>query len=311
MIELLFNKDNKGNEEIKELLGFVDKSFTYSNFISDLYLSTHELIKLIGRAVYEEALTSYASDSPNKLFLFYLRYAIVSHAYMNYSKVNDLSHRSDGRAVRLDEYEKIPFEWMITRNDSALERKYYKALDALLEYLDNENEGWKSTDNYRKSHKTLIQSTSDFDDVFPLDSRFLFLKLEPGLVMAEDSEIQPRIGKELLSELKKKVTEENEELYKYIRHAMVYKSLEWAMRRLSVNLFPEGVLHSYLLNKNYHSKSNQTIESSEAAQQFGKDAYYYLMKIETLIKARKITYSTDGKIKYFFGFEDNDQFITT
>lgn len=314
MTELLFNKKRNGAEELKKILGFIDAKFTYQNIESDLILATHELISLIGKEVYAEVEQTYHSDTPDLVFLFMVRYPIAVKAYLTYTKINDLSHRNDGRAIRLDEHEKIPFEWMIDRNDAALERKYYKSLDSLLEYLDHTNAIWKTSENYIKAHKTIIRSTSDFADVFPLDSRFLLLKMEPGLVLCEKFDILPRVGKEVLLKLKKdiknnKIAPDDEELYMCIRHAMVFKSLEWAMRRLSVNLFPEGIIHSYLLNKNYHGKSNVSDESEEAAQQFGKDASHFLANIELLLKKRN-TSSSNDTISFSFGFDNTDKFIT-
>lgn len=310
MTKLLFNKEKNGADELKKILGFIDANFTYQNIESDLIIATQEIISLIGKEVYAEVEQTYYSQTPNQVFLFMVKYPIAVKAYLTYTKINDLSHRSDGRAIRLDDHEKIPFEWMIDRNDAALEKKYYKSLDSLLEYLDQTNVTWKKSKNYQKAHKTIIQSTSDFADVFPLDSRYLLLKMEPGLVLCEKFDIQPRIGKEVLHKLKEDIknnqlASDDEELYMCIRHAMVFKSLEWAMRRLSVNLFPEGILQSYLLNKNYHGNENE-----EAAQQFSKDASHYLINIESIIKKRKTSYSSD-KISYSFGFNDTDNFITT
>jgi hypothetical protein len=319
MVDLLFNKEENGTQELKKLLGFIDADLDYDNLESDLFSATLSMQKTISKEVYSKVLDLYLADeNPDPVqekkdsqFIYMVRYPIVVSAYTNYVAVNDLSHTNDGRKARIDEYEKTAFEWQIKSNNTALERRFYKALDNLLEYLDENSEEWKESENYKRAHKTLIRSTFDFNDVLPLDSRYLFEKLVPGLKQSEDFDIIPRIGENLLEELKREVKIENQELYTCIRYAMVYKSMAWGMRRLSVNLFPEGILTSYSLNKNYHEKRTQTDESEEAAQRYEADAKQYLIQIESIIKKRNTTIISSQKVENKFRFDDTDNFVNT
>jgi hypothetical protein len=318
MIELLLDKDS-GSQELKKLLGFVDANISYTNLYSDLVTASLEMVKIVGNEVYAEAIKDY-KEATNPDFVYLMQIAIVSNAYREYVKANDLSHTNDGRKARIDEYEKTAFEWQINKNDAALERKYYRALDHLLEYLDKNIETWNESENYKKAHKTLIKSTDDFADVFPLDSRYLFEKLVPGLVQCEHFDIIPRIGKERLNALKTEVKPADEELLCYVRYAMVFRALSWGYRRLSVNLFPEGMVSSYLINKNMNERRSAANEAQEASQQFGWDADAYLQKIESFIQAEKAesANNTDNspplketKPANDFKFKDNDNFIST
>ncbi len=314
MIKLLFNKESNGTEELKELLGFIDADMKFENLKSDLISSSLEMQKLISREVYAGILEVYKKASPGEeeeALLYAVRYPVAIHAYSNHAVVNDLAHTNDGRKARIDEHEKSAFEWQIKNNDAALERRFYKALDNLLDYLDENSEEWKNSENYKKAHKTLVKSTFDFNDVFPLDSRYLFEKLVPGLMQSEDFDIIPRIGSEKLELLKSKIEPDDMELCRCIRYAMVYKALAWGMRRLSVNIFPEGILYSYSLNKNHHEKRNQSEEPEEAAQKYDADALLYLSRIEDLMKKQNSKPDSGQGITYDFGFDDNDNFVNT
>jgi hypothetical protein len=45
-------------------------------------------------------------------------------------------HTNNGRKMRQDEGEKLPFQWMLDNDNAALEKRYYRALDDLIKFLD-------------------------------------------------------------------------------------------------------------------------------------------------------------------------------
>jgi hypothetical protein len=266
-MKLLFTE---GAEEIKALLGFVDADFDNDKIKSQLYTATRELKKLIGSEAYEYFHALYTKPTgeeegsiteEEEYILYNARYPIALDAVRNYAPLGDLNFTKNGRKMRNDDNQTAAWEWMVNRSDESLEKHFYKSIDTLLEVLDDINpifkpaDGetppvkWKNTEAYLKTHRLFVRSTSDFDNYFPISSRLLLLKLQPGLSQCERLDIVPRIGKDKNKELKAALLEPSSEvdadLLELIKEACVYYALAWGVRRLRVSLLPEGVLQRY------------------------------------------------------------------
>lgn len=289
-MELLFTPQI-GNEELAELLGFLDIDIKYKKLSSKLITATNDVIALVGQEMYTLALAEYKKtiDQNNDL-IFHMRYPIAIQAYRKFAPHNDVSHTNKGRINRVEENEKTPFEWMIDLDNKALERSYYEALDNLIKYLDKNIDTWKETDAYEKTHNLFLRTAEQFDDFFPIgNSRLILLKLAPGIRKAEDNEIKPRIGSTLFATMKQQLKDNseeiNEELLYKIREACVYRSMAWAMQRLSVQLFPEGVLQGFVSDRMTINarKPSEKSETAATAQYFNADADIVLREIESII----------------------------
>lgn len=317
-MKLLFD-ENTASSELKELLGFLDADFDFPNIKPDIITATREVIALVGKEVYEKAVLAYyeeeiepeeESEDETELeeeseeetefeeevepkvydikdFLFAIRYPIAVNAYRLYAPSNDLSHTNNGRKMRMDDHEKNAFEWMIDRDNEAQEKRYYRALDDLLSFLEeNEVPEWLNSENYKKAKLLLVSSTKDFDSVFPIESRLLYQKLVPGLLQCQHYEILPRISKEKLQEMQEiPLSEENEELHRHIKEAMVYYAMAWAFPRYSVTLFPEGVLQYYKSDRATTQVKKPALmkEPEWVAQSFTSDAQKAFREIERLM----------------------------
>ncbi len=297
-MKLLFNDNSTHISD--ELLGFVDADVNSSKIKSELITATKDLTTLIGQEAYGYAVKLFEKEAPNedeKFTLYQFQYPIAVDAYRHYVHSGDLSHTNNGRKMRNDEHEKAAFEWMINKDNQALEKRYYKAVDNLLDFLDDENPTlieatgevaevkWKKTEAFRKTHRLFVRSTSDFDEYFPINSRLLLLKLQPGLSQCERLEILPRIGKEKFvlykALLDGTVTEGDidETLLALIKEACVFFALSWALRRLRVELLPEGILQRYAAERN--TKPAEKLEAELTAQSFKADAQKVLQAIES------------------------------
>jgi len=292
-MKLLFKDENKS--ELKDLLGFIDADFLFKNIKSDIITATREVMSVIGKEVYDKAVGLYESteDLPDDdiHFLYMVRYPIAVQAYWLYAPSNDLSHTNNGRRMRIDDHEKQAFEWMLDRDNDSIEKRYYRAIDDLIIYLEeyDVNE-WKDSDAYKKQKELFVFSTPDFDEIFPIKSRLLFLKLMPGLKQCQENEIKPRLGEkylEIQTKLKSTadLTAEEKILMYAVKKAMVFYSLSWAMPRLSINLFPEGILQAYRSERSTTNsrKPALKLETQEAAQAFSGDFEKVILEIERLM----------------------------
>lgn len=306
-MKILFNTTTTaGNTELKELLGFIDADLKLKNLIPDITTATNDVIDLVGIEVYNKAIEAYNEGNiteENKAFVYAVRYPIAVNAYRLHAPSNDLAHTNNGRKMRQDESEKQAFEWMIDRDNAALEKRYYRALDDLIKFLDRSKVEfeltttlytiWTNSEAFKATHNLFIRTVKDFDEIFPIHSRLLLIKLAPGISDCEQYEIRPRVGHEKLSTLRTALKENTPltdatdiALIRLIRKASVAYSFAWAMPRLSVQLYPEGVLQHVTSDKatTRGAKPSLKNETQEAAQAWRTDFDRAIKAIETLLE---------------------------
>lgn len=299
-MKLLFKKD-RDTEEIKDLLGFVDSDINVVNMWADLRTATSELCDIIGVELYNLAQTYYEEDleedNIETEFLHLIRYPIALNGYRLNAPSSDLAHTNNGRKMRVDSETKLPFEWMIDRDNASMEKAYFRALDQLLKFLDQQplvseiGAKWFGSETFKKTNQFFVSSTVVFDSVFPINSRLLYLKLVPGIEDCELYQIKGRIG-EKWATLKGynplnivDAPQQDLDLLRMIRRACVFSAMAWAMPRLSVNIYPEGVLQHYTSDRQTTQGKKPPLKSeTEAARQaFKNDADKALREIELLL----------------------------
>lgn len=318
---LLFT-DVTGNDELKELLGFLDADLKFKNLKSDIIEATNEVIQLIGQEMYDTAVTAYAKadnvkTQDEKDLIFAVRYPIAIQGYRTFAQTKDLAHTNKGRHTRIGENEQAAFEWMIVRDNKAMERKYYKSLDNLITYLDVKGgNAWKATGAFKATHDLFIRTTAEFDMHFPIGkSRLLLIKLASGIRQAEKRDIKPRIGAVLFDAMKTKLkvgdNVDDANLLLLIQEACTYKAMAWAMRRLSVQLFPEGVLQTFFSDRSTVIGKRPTLksETEAAAQAFDQDAKQVLLNIESIIT--KLNYVEGDQEEVYPSYSKTDKYFST
>jgi len=306
-MKLLFQTTGTaGNTELKELLGFIDADLKLKNLLPDIVTATNDVIDLVGIEVYKKALEAYNDANiadEHKDFIYTIRYPIAVNAYRLHAPSNDLAHTNNGRKMRQDDGEKQAFQWMIDSDNAALEKRYYRALDDLIKFLDRskvETENaqtlytiWTNSEAFKATHELMIRTVKEFDTVFPIKSRLLLLKLAPGISDCEQYEIRPRVGDEKLTTLRTKLKSNTDltdatdiELIRLIRKASVAYSFAWAMPRLSVQLYPEGVLQHVTSDRATTRGAKPTLknETQEARQAWETDYKRALIEIEKLLE---------------------------
>jgi len=289
-MKTLFNKSgSNGSTELKILLGFLDVDIKYANIKSDILSATKEVKALVGKEVFDKAFDAYNSeDTTQEELLYYMRFPIAINAYRMYAPNADLAHTPNGRKMRVADYEKNAFEWMIDRDNEALERKYYRALDDLLHYLEEaELPEWKASDEYKNLQKSIFKTTEEFNYHFPIESRLLLMRMLPGINQCLNHEIKPRLGNQLNDLFAEGVPSDKEELIFNVKQACAYYALAWALPRFSVRIFPEGVLQQYVTNTatTRGKKVPELNEIAWAKQSFEEDYKKAIARIETILRS--------------------------
>ncbi|WP_313579806.1 DUF6712 family protein [Chishuiella sp.] len=315
-MELLFTN----SEELKQYLPYIDADITFENIILDANNSTKTIIKIIGKELYNSIYKLQQEDSEsNKQLISSVAYPIAVDAYRNYVINNDVAHTNSGRRMRVSEHEKQAFEWMIDRDNKQLEKRYYKALDNMIETLDElnplvkSNKNWKDSEEYKNTFYPLFRTTDEFNEYFEIESRYLLIKLIPGIKKCIQEEVIPRITESIWSEyftaLKENKSIPNQNILYHIKAACAYYSLFWASTRLSATILPEGILQNFVA-ENQTSQAKKVPDTNQFGvlkNVFEKDYKAELVKIENLIKPK---INSDNKsISYEIDLSKNDKII--
>jgi hypothetical protein len=310
-MKLLFNEQTK----FRDILGFLDGDYKFIALKPDLVEATYDLIKIIGEPIYESVVEIYessSSDDDKKYFLERVQYPIALDAYRTSAKGSDLGHTPNGRNNRIEDNQRIAFEWQIERSDRELERKYYKSVDSLITFLDKNVTEWKDTDAYKATHNLFIRNVDEFEQYFPIgSSRLLFLKLAGGIRKAEYDQILPRIGSDKFTALKEGLKTDasnlDQNLLSVIREALVFESLSWAIPRLSAQLFPEGLLQMADTSRLTTSARVAAVGNAAEAlsQRFQKDAKTAFIKIEEYVKVPAVPATPYQPLTPNFNPDDN------
>ena len=269
---MLFNKNNTGIDEAKSLIPFIYANLPFDNLKIDIDLSESDITKLIGKDVYKLANNFYHSDNyqapddsgssssliaNNELLtklVHKIQLPVILHAFKSYSKNTLLSHSDKGPQIIVTETEKPAFEWQINYDNEAMLQKEYKALDDLIEFLD-ENidliEEWKNSEAYKESKSLFINSAKEFNDIYPINnSRRLFITIIPFIKEVERKFILPALTKTVFDELKQSIISESstidDDLLYYVKIPIVLLTMSISIKRLSVELLPDGVFQNNL-----------------------------------------------------------------
>lgn len=316
-MKILFNIEDAdiSSDEIKEHIGYVDADLNFKNLLPDIITASNELKKLLGKEVFDHLHKHYTDGLVAGVFQYdftdyqdnilrAIRYPSLVKAYALYAPTNDLSHSNDGRTARSNENSKTPWQWQIDEDNKAQEKRYYRALDDLIELLDDSKQDnyntltdlakadtiyhkWINSEAYKALKSLFVNSVDDFSKYFQIESRLLLQKIAPGMSECERKEILPRIGKEKFDLLKLgTISTENKELFDLIQAACTYYAMAWAIPRFSVTLFPEGVLQYQVSDRTTtNAKKPALLNEHELSRQtFAGTVKSLLIDIENLVK---------------------------
>ncbi len=324
-MKLLFNKAGADfSKEFKDALGFVDADFKFQKIKPDLVNATQEIASFLGNATYLEIVATYESNFDYETtagqILQFAQNAIANLAYRYFAPSNDLQHGTNGRKMLTSEDSKTPFEYMIVASNDELERRSHRAMDNLINLLDESSNTWKASDNYKATHRLFVRTVKEFNQFYTINSRYLLEKLSPGIAMAEKRLIIPRIGQTAYDALKAKrkdgsaLSADEETLLLMIQEATVYAALAWGVIRLQVTLFPDSISQA-VRGDSATIKGRMPIVNNvldQLEQKFKEDTAQVLLDIEAAVKEpdpEPTTQTTNCPDEDKFGFRTDDGFV--
>jgi len=241
-----------------------------------------------------------------------IQLVVALNAYRRYVPSLDLLHSDKGRQITVTEEEKPAFEWQIEKDNENLVSLANEAMDFLLEFLDEHIEDktgegdeavlvipWGESDAYNSSRELMIFKVDQLEKVFSIHgSRLIYLSLVPFMRRIQDNEIRSCFTEEKWAELKEEwmdddISEENEVIVDLARQAMGLLALSTAIRRLSVQVLPDGLFTNLVTNVIKSKLSTSKIDRNEVSGYLEKDGLNQLKKLQE--KLTKMTVVAAGE----------------
>lgn len=275
---MLFNRDNNGSVELQRITGFSYASNDFSTLEPEILEATRTVAGLIGDAVMEEAEQAYQSgDYEIDGLVWAVQQAVAVLAVSRFSKGNLVSHQDSGSKVIGDENAKIPWEWMIDRDEQAQRERWFRSMDSLYGFLEKtQRASWMESD-IRKAYKaSIVRSLDQFERVYPVDGSYYVYYMLQNLVIESQPRLRRMVGADIWEAM---VGDEPQQLHKDLlplcqRYAVI-SALIKAVRRWNLEVFPLTIARRF-------SPSYQGNQATRAALRTEIDAY--VSGLETQLK---------------------------
>lgn len=282
----------KDSKQLRKLSSSWYASNDFEKVSQEIELETEELAKIIGDDLIDKAQDIADKQQPEadeRKLLERIQLPIALMAVYRFYQSNIVSHDQSTRKIKVDnDNEKLPWEWMLNRDDAAHLSKAQRATDRLIAYLDKHDiEEWKDSPQKIAAKRLFVNNTATFGDYYPIDNsaRFYYLAL-PLLKEIQVNEIKDALGADydaLLSSYQDDdLSDYNKELLDLVRRAQVLGTLALAVRRLNTQVLPEGIVKTL---KSQSQTANATRpatvdEINYFSKRLEQDAFRYLDKVK-------------------------------
>ena len=203
--------------------------------------------------------------------------AVAFMATMRFYRLNDLSHENAGRKVKTDKNnEARPFEWQLARDDRAHLEEYYRALDRLLDLLQDNTE-FKASKTWQRQQLLIVKDADSLSYLTGLDpSPWLYLRLVPYL-----TESQRFVEKAYGSALQE-ITG-NDELEHAAQMAVALGAIALMGRRTSLTTLPYGLMKAMESDGGGNQKEAADLDRLNAfMKHLSHEQHYWLEEMKQL-----------------------------
>ena len=244
---MIFNKDGNGAVELYDLTGIYCAANDFNGIAGELLDASREVANIVGGAVMQRAEEAYDKGEDPELVKA-VQLSVACLALVRYFRQTVLSHNDSGRKIIAGEDEKVPFEWMIDRDDRAMQEKYYRSLDALFAYLEkSEMPEWKESQVRKTVTRSIVKDIHDFEAVYPIEqSRYTFFMLLPLVVEVQITKIQKALGESWSKISGDVVADEDQTLLYYAKKVAVLNAVVTAVERWSIEVFPQSIARRFV-----------------------------------------------------------------
>ena len=264
---MLFNKDGNGSLELQQITGTNYAAGDYSVIASEIDDATRAVASLVGDAVVQKAADDYVDGTEDGL-CGAVRLAVAVLAISRYSRNNLVSHEDTGSRIHVDNNAKVPFEWMIDRDERAQRERWFRSMDALYGLLEKtEEQTWMESDIRMAFHASIVRSLQEFERVYPVDGSYYVYYMLQNLVIESQPPIRRMVGQEAWDAmLGAEPQQMHKDLLPLCQRYAVISALIKAVRRWNLEVFPLTIARRF-------SPSYQGNKATRAALRTEIDAY--------------------------------------
>jgi hypothetical protein len=297
-MKILFNKEAGDSSELLAVTGINDASLDIAQFWPYIRMATREIVKIIGEANYQKGVVAYEAHDFEDEFLQLLRYPIALDAVRKIAPLTDLKITENGRQFRSDDHHKAPWQWQIEKSDAENEKAYYRTLDELISFIVDADD-MEESEYMQQFTGLFVPNIREFEKYMNINnSHLLYYKLAPSMRAFEEDEIIARVGNKFLEYKNQK----NTRIYRLIQNACVHHAMADGIKKLSLQLFPEGLMKAEVEKKK--SASGYDVEAT--ALYYEKKADVYLLSLEQEVSKGKTDFVPREKIN----FSKDDGFVS-
>lgn len=294
---MIFNRNNNGAEELRDLTGNYYANNEFNKIKSDIKVATYHLCKIVGDAVYARALQAYINQEASGTdegqiadvakFVELVQRPIAIMATLQMYRKNDVSHEDSGRKVVVasDGTDKIPWEWQLDRDDAIHMEEYYQAVEQLIDYLNKTQlKEWMESEPKRLADTLLIRSGREFDKYFPIQSSERMYLLLVGFIReVQIRHIRPAYGADKWDALlKERSTPESEVRFAACK-ATALLSMSLALLRMPLQLIPGGVVRNYMSENGMRESLPASVDDvNRLASWLQQDATDWIVQMKDL-----------------------------
>lgn len=205
---MIFDKDNRGLDELIARLGFFSGNFDFSRMVSYIDVACRTLGRIFSDAVADAVDKHYNSDaydpfapesslSPQDVVTRYFQRTAAAMAYLDLAPNTDLSHDSTGRNISTTDNQRLAYDSQIERSNDALRALVSTGIDLIYDALERGEAfpEWLDSPQRRAARETLFPTAGEFSSVFDIGgSYYVFHKIVPVIRIAEATVIKPLLG---------------------------------------------------------------------------------------------------------------------
>lgn len=277
-MKILFNKNGNGAVELKEITGSYYANNDFKKIQSEILSKTEKIINLVGEPVYQLAENFYHGDDQSsedlQALTQHFQLAIAYGAVVDFFRSNIVSHEDSGRKLKLGANEKMPWEWMLDRDDEVHQQKANAAIDRLIGYLDKSGlDEWKNSEAQKATRALFVNNTMLFDRIFPIDqSGYFYHSIMPFIGEVQRTQIMPALGSQKYLELLQfhqnsgnsgnSDDADLELLLVLVQQAIPLLTILIAVERLSISIMPYGLVQQF---KSERQTKNAGLPATEDA----------------------------------------------
>lgn len=299
----LFNKDNRGREELVAAIGVISKDITFEKWAPALPLGTRNLAAIVGRDVVNELDSLYRKSDPSGeevQAVVLAQQAVAMFTWLKILAPLDAQHGNAGRGKTLGENQHGMTALQEWEDKESIRAMAYEATDALIEVLDTaEWDWWTSSSKCKQRAGLLLGSKEVFDEYYTIGSHRLFLTLLPMIAEVQAGDIAPIVTAAHMAQLLSGEGLEDEvrlRLLELARRPLALLTMKKAVERLPVEVLPEGIVQ---VQQQATVKQKLRAEKSAreaVAASLGADAERYLQLLQDAVSALD---SDEGEVDYY------------